>query len=388
MSVHSIEDGHPLYGLMAEFETAERTGGRGAPDQRSRDSGSSTRIRRFRIHELDDAMDLHDNRVSLFTLIGGLIGCCGGFGLASWVEAVALPLNIGGRPLISAPMYIPITFECTILIGGLTAAISMIMHERPAIAVSSGFQRGAVCATASRSKFFLCIESDDPKFDRHADGGFPGEPGAGRDSGSGPMRMIAKSLGVALVGLSLVGCSRLDMQDQPKYRPQRPSDFFADGRSERQPVEGTIARGALNEDTAFYEGKDAAGKDIEAFPIAVDKAFIERGQQRYDIYCAPCHGAIGNGLGMIVRRGFKQPPSYHIDRLREAPVGHFYDVISNGYGAMLNYAQQVQVRDRWAIVAYIRALQYSQNANVNDLPAEARAQSAGDRDGSDPGAGE
>ena len=182
-------------------------------------------------------------------------------------------------------------------------------------------------------------------------------------------------LRVALVGLSLVaaGCSRLDMQDQPKYRPQRPSDFFADGRSERQPVEGTIARGALDEDSAFYEGKDAAGKDIEVFPIAVDKGVILRGQQRYDIYCAPCHGRIGNGLGMIVRRGFKQPPSYHIDRLREAPVGHFYDVISNGYGAMLNYAAQVQPRDRWAIVAYIRALQYSQNANVNDLSADARA---------------
>ncbi len=100
---------------------------------------------------------------------------------------------------------------------------------------------------------------------------------------------------------------------------------------------------------------------------------IERGQNRYDIYCAPCHGRIGNGLGMIVRRGFKQPPSYHIDRLRKAPVGHFYDVISNGYGAMLNYAAQVQPRDRWAIIAYIRALQYSENANINDLPQEARA---------------
>jgi len=181
--------------------------------------------------------------------------------------------------------------------------------------------------------------------------------------------------GVALLALSLaaMGCSRLDMQDQPKYRPQRPSDFFADGRSERQPVEGTIARGALNEDAAFYTGKDAAGKEIEAFPIAVDKAVIERGQQRYDIYCTPCHGRIGNGLGMIVRRGFKQPPSYHIDRLRNAPVGHFYDVISNGYGAMQDYAVQLQPRDRWAVVAYIRALQLSENTNINDLSADARA---------------
>jgi mono/diheme cytochrome c family protein len=187
------------------------------------------------------------------------------------------------------------------------------------------------------------------------------------------MKKVFSGLSLATLSLLAAGCSRLDMQDQPKYRPQRPSEFFADGRSERQPVEGTVAWGPLDEDAAFYEGKDAAGKDIADFPLAVDKTFIVRGQQRYDIYCAPCHGRIGNGLGMIVRRGFKQPPSYHIDRLRDAPVGHFYDVISNGYGAMLNYAVQIQPRDRWAIIAYIRALQYSQNANVNDLPAEARA---------------
>jgi mono/diheme cytochrome c family protein len=177
---------------------------------------------------------------------------------------------------------------------------------------------------------------------------------------------------LAAAGIALTGCSRLDMQDQPKYRPQRPSEFFADGRSERQPVEGTLARGTLNEDASFYEGKDAAGKDIEEFPIAINKAVILRGQQRFDVYCAPCHGRLGNGLGMVVRRGFKQPPSYHTDRLRNAPVGHLYDVITNGYGAMLNYASQVQPRDRWAIVSYIKALQYSENANVNDLPAEAR----------------
>jgi mono/diheme cytochrome c family protein len=183
--------------------------------------------------------------------------------------------------------------------------------------------------------------------------------------------LIAAAAGI------LAGCARSDMQDQPKYKAQRGSDFFADGRSGRPEVDGTIARGSLDEDTAYYQGKDAKGDDIDVFPIAVDKAFIQRGQQRFDAFCAPCHGRIGNGLGMIVRRGFKQPPSYHIDRLREAPVGHFFDVISNGYGAMLNYAQQLQVRDRWAIVAYIRALQYSQNASVNDLTAEARARVPG-----------
>lgn len=182
--------------------------------------------------------------------------------------------------------------------------------------------------------------------------------------------------------LLLAGCSRLDMQDQPKGKFGRASEFFADGRFGRPEVEGTVARGSLNEDVAYYEGKsvdpkDQSEKDIDAFPLVVDKALIERGHEKFDSFCAPCHGRIGNGLGMIVRRGFKQPPSYHIDRLRNAPVGHFYDVITNGYGAMLNYAQQISVRDRWAIVAYIRALQYSQNANVNDLPAEAKAKLPG-----------
>ena len=191
-----------------------------------------------------------------------------------------------------------------------------------------------------------------------------------------PQRLLAATLFAGL-SLATIGCSRLDMQDQPKYKPQRPSEFFADGRDGRPEVDGTIARGELNEDTAYYNGKDAAGKDVDAFPIAVDKAVIARGHQRYDIYCAPCHGRLGNGMGMIVQRGFKQPPSYHIDRLRNAPVGHFYDVITNGYGAMLNYAQQLSVRDRWAVVAYIRALQYSQKATMNDLPAEAQARISG-----------
>ncbi len=175
----------------------------------------------------------------------------------------------------------------------------------------------------------------------------------------------------------LIGACRQDMHDQPKYKPQRVSDFFADGRAGRPEVEGTIARGTLNEDTAFYTGKDPKGDDISDFPVAIDKAFLLRGQQRYDIYCAPCHGRIGNGLGMIVRRGFKQPPSYHIDRLRTAPVGHIYDVISNGYGAMLNYASQVQPRDRWAITAYIRVLQYSQNAPIAELSSDARTKIPG-----------
>jgi mono/diheme cytochrome c family protein len=173
----------------------------------------------------------------------------------------------------------------------------------------------------------------------------------------------------------LAGC-RQDMHDQPKYIPLRPSEFFADGRSQRPLVEGTVARGHLKEDKAFYEGKGADGKPVTDFPFPVTKEVILRGQDRYNIYCTPCHDRLGNGDGMIVRRGFRKPPSYHIDRLRQVPNGYIYDVITNGVGAMADYSAQIAPRDRWAIVAYVRALQLSQNASVNDVPAEARGQLA------------
>jgi mono/diheme cytochrome c family protein len=172
---------------------------------------------------------------------------------------------------------------------------------------------------------------------------------------------------------TLSGC-RQDMHDQPKYIPLRPSSFFADGRSERPLIEGTVARGHLNADTALYQGKGADGKPVVDFPFPVTKEVLERGQQRFNIYCAPCHDRLGNGDGMIVRRGFRKPPSYHIDRLRQAPNGYIYDVITNGFGAMPDYAAQIETHERWAIVAYVRALQLSQNASIDDVPADARGQ--------------
>lgn len=170
MSAHAVENENALYGLMAEFETV---GELVDAARRTREAGFKKfdAYTPFPVHELDEAMDLHDNRVSLFTLIGGLIGCCGGFGLASWVESVALPLNIGGRPFISAPMYIPITFECTVLIGGLTAAISMLLMNGFPSPYHPVFNVERF-ADASRNKFFLCIESEDPNFDRELTAGF------------------------------------------------------------------------------------------------------------------------------------------------------------------------------------------------------------------------
>ena len=189
----------------------------------------------------------------------------------------------------------------------------------------------------------------------------------------GEKRNWATSLQYGLVLLLLcatTGC-RQDMHDQPKYESLEASTFFPDGRASRPLVPGTVARGQLREDTHLYEGK-IAGKPAETFPFPIDLKTLQRGQQRYNIYCTPCHDLVGSGNGMVVRRGFRAPPSYHIERLRQVPPGYLYDVITNGFGAMQDYAAQIPVRDRWAIVAYVRALQLSQHATLNDVPETER----------------
>jgi mono/diheme cytochrome c family protein len=182
---------------------------------------------------------------------------------------------------------------------------------------------------------------------------------------------VVKVFGVAaLVVLSAAAC-RQDMHDQPKYIPLRESTFFNDARSARPFVQGTVARGELREDTLLYTGK-MNGADATMFPFPVDEKVMARGQERFNIYCSPCHGRTGLGDGMVVRRGYRRPPSYLDDRLLGAPVGHFFDVISNGFGAMPDYAAQIKAEDRWAIVAYVRALQMSGHATLADVPADQR----------------
>jgi len=197
--------------------------------------------------------------------------------------------------------------------------------------------------------------------------------------------MLAFCLLLSAYCLLSAGC-RYDMQDQPRYKAYKESTFFLDNRASRDLPDGTVARGKLKENKAFYTGKvdnpnpnaqvqtttDASGNtlvssfpnDIDEFPIPITKELVDRGQERFNIYCIVCHGPTGNGDGMIVRRGFPKPPTYHDDRLRNAPVGHFFDVITSGWGKMNSYAYQVPPADRWAIVAYIRALQTSQNPEM------------------------
>ena len=170
--------------------------------------------------------------------------------------------------------------------------------------------------------------------------------------------------------LTLPGC-RQDMHDQPKYVPLRQSSFFGDERSARPLVAGTVARGELRDDPLLYGGK-VNGADATVFPFAIDATVMARGHERFDIYCSPCHGRTGQGDGMVVRRGFRRPPTFHQDRLRNAPVGQIFDVITNGFGAMPDYAAQIQPSDRWAIIAYLRALQLSEHSTVADVAADKR----------------
>ena len=173
----------------------------------------------------------------------------------------------------------------------------------------------------------------------------------------------------ALFALGFAGCDntlRQDMANQPRQNPLSPSDFFADGRSERPAIENTVARGSVQEDSLLVP------KESNAFPLPLTAELLERGQQRYGIFCTPCHGIQGDGMGMVAMRGMKHPPSYHQERLRNVPNGYLYDVVTNGFGAMYGYSAQIPPRDRWAIVAYLRALQLSKNAPVGQLPAELR----------------
>jgi mono/diheme cytochrome c family protein len=185
-------------------------------------------------------------------------------------------------------------------------------------------------------------------------------------------RTLAPTSTLLLAAILVLSGCRQDMHDQPRFKPFAESDFYTDLRSARPPVEGAVARGQLHEDSYLYTGK-IGSEPGDYMPVPVTAELLARGQQRYNIYCAPCHSRVGDGNGVISSRGFpRKPPSYHIDRLRKAPLGYLFDIVTNGFGSMPDYSSQIQPRDRWAIVAYIRALQLSENANSADVPAGQR----------------
>jgi mono/diheme cytochrome c family protein len=180
-----------------------------------------------------------------------------------------------------------------------------------------------------------------------------------------------RALTLSAVALLCAGGCRQDMHDQPKYSALEASAFFSDGSSARQPVPGTVARGDLRDDALLYTGKEGE-EPATVFPFPIDDAAMARGQERFNIYCSPCHGRTGAGDGVVVQRGFTRPPSLVDERLRGLPPGHFFEIITNGFGAMPDHAAQIRPADRWAIIAYIRALQLAGNATIDDVPATER----------------
>jgi hypothetical protein len=195
--------------------------------------------------------------------------------------------------------------------------------------------------------------------------------------GSGINFTNSAKVAVALGGLMLLAGCRQDMHNQPKFVPQRGTTFFADGRSARPQVEETVARGQLHEDSYFYSGLQN-GQEGTTMPFPVTMDVLARGQERYNVYCTPCHSRVGNGVGMIVQRGYAKAGNFHTARLQAAPLGHFFNVISHGYGAMPDYSAQMTPADRWAVVAYIKALQLSQNAQQSDVAAGQHVQPLSD----------
>jgi len=179
------------------------------------------------------------------------------------------------------------------------------------------------------------------------------------------LRRRAAAFSLATLSMvALAGC-RQDMHNQPKFYPQRGTSFYADGRSARPQVQNSVARGQMDESSYLMTGF-SGGKEGDGMPLPVDATLLQRGQERYNIYCTACHSRVGNGGGIVVQRGYLPAGNFHVERLRKAPLGHFYNVITNGYGGMPDYSAQLTVEERWAVVAYIRALQLSQNANIAD----------------------
>ncbi len=374
-------DAASVRGLVAEFASADELLAAARHVQRAGYRRAEA-YAPFAIRGLPEALGMRRSRVALFTALGGLVGAVGGYFMQWYSDVIDYPLNIGGRPVHSWPAFIPIAFETMVLCAGVAAVLSLLMGSglprlnHPIFDVEE-------FDLATRDRFFLCLRRDDPAFDAHGRGPAPGRlPPAAPHGGPRMRRSIRGSrpwiaAACAMACLLLGGCERYmhNMYEQPRRDRDASSPLYPDGRASRPPVRGSVPRamGDLAATSSGRRGEQAVARFDAAYAAEraprADLALLTRGRQRFDIYCAPCHSPLGDGDGRVVRRGFPRPPSYHTDRLRQAPDRHFFDVITHGYGAMYPYADRVSPSDRWAIVAYIRALQRSQHAQAERAPA-------------------
>jgi mono/diheme cytochrome c family protein len=356
----------------------------------------------YPVHGIERAMGLRPTRLPWLVLAAGLAGAALALGLQWWTNSVDYPINISGKPIFGLPANVPIIFELMVLLAAFAAfggalALNLLPQFWHPVFNSPRFKR------ATADGFFLSIEARDPQFDEPAVRALLKSAGATavetlHDSDAGRkfpgwlgwaatvavVLALAPPLCIAFYRAAPKSQPRIhiiqDMDFQPKYKAQAPSKLFADGRAMRLPIEGTVRDGGLEADDHLYRGL-VDGKPATTFPIPVDMQRMERGRERFDIYCAACHGLTGEGgvTGIVSARAIKRkdvwtlPLNLHADSVREQPVGKLFDTISNGIRKMPAYGPQIPPEDRWAIVLYVRALQRSRHATLDDVPEPVRA---------------
>ena len=338
----------------------------------------------FPVHGLDRAMGLRPSKLPWIVLVMALSGTAGAMVFQGWVAAVDYPFVISGKPLFSWQAFIPVTFEVTILLGALASvggmlALNRLPKHNTWLFDSRRFER------VSDDAFFISIEGSDPRFRRQKDRAIAARRGSeARGERGGDMKRSSVPLvSVLALAASAAACRgqrsgdppihlNPNMDNQAYLEAQEPSPFFPDGRGMRPEVPGTVPMDGLHEDDHMYRGI-VHGHPAQRLPVELDAKLLRRGRERFDIYCAPCHDGAGTGQGIVVKRGMLQPPSFHDDRIRAMPVGEVFGVVTHGVRNMPSYAAQIPAQDRWAIVAYVRALQLSRTATARDVPGDVAA---------------
>lgn len=392
-----------LHGLLAEYETPAALK-KAAEKVRNAGFKNWDTFTPFPVHGIDAAMGTRATILPWLILGGGLTGCSLALGFQYWANGVDYPFAISGKPFWSIPANIPITFELTVLFAALTAVFGMLaLNKLPRPAHPLDLKERFARSTSDR--FYVLIEASDPVFDEKdtrallegtgavAVEEVPEDTTSSADLPRGLVYALLILTAAGTIPFALAAYAREskmrhtrlhiipDMDTQQKFKPQRENPFFADKRADRPQVEGTIAVGELRDDEHFHLGK-VNGTFARTLPqqVAVSEATMARGKQRFGIYCTPCHGQTGEGDGMVNQRaqalaeGTWTPPSNILeDRLRFMPVGELFNTISNGIRNMPGYGGQIQPADRWAIVLYVRALQRSRAATIQDLSDQERA---------------
>ena len=393
----------PVHGLLAEYDTPAQIL-HAAKAVRKAGFTKWDTYTPFAVHGIDDAMGIKMTILPWFTLCAGLIGLATAITLQWWTNAHDYKWIISGKPFWSIPANVPIMFELTVLLSAITTLVGMLMlNNLPH--PSHPLDQVRRFARVTDDKFFLLIEASDPKFDDADTRELLESTHAHAIETIFEDRVTEDKLPSGLVyGLIIVAVASVvpfalaakarytksdsprihiiqDMDSQPKYKAQRENSFFADNRATRPAIDGTVAVGDARDDDKFYKGKEGDAW-TRTFPsqVVLNEATMDRGRQRFGIYCTPCHGQIGLGDGMVAKRAdslaqgtWIPPTNMTQDYLRQMPVGELFNSISNGVRNMPGYAAQIKTEDRWAIIMYVRALQRSRGGSVTDLPPNARA---------------